>query len=192
MVVLNLRKSFYRLVQEPHTWYQHLQKGLKSLEIEPSDLEKSMYYGRGVIVITYVDDCLLFGIDIKEIQKVIKELEENGYDSTLKDGDEDNVFSFLGVSIKPYKESKMLVLNQTGLINKILETVGTSDCNTRGFPTKVTPFGNDANIPHHKERWNYASFIGMLVYLSLNARPEIKCVVHQCARFIHVPRASRE
>ena len=101
MVVLNLRKSFYRLVQEPHTWYQHLQKGLKSLEIEPSDLEKSMYYGRGVIVITYVDDWLLFGLDIKEIQKVIKELEENGFNSTLKDGDEDNVFSFLGVSIKP-------------------------------------------------------------------------------------------
>ena len=98
MVVLNLRKSFYRLVQAPHTWYQHLQKGLKSLEIEPSDLEKSMYYGRGVIVITYVDDCLLFGLDIKEIQKVIKELEENGYDSTLKDGDEDNAFSYLGVS----------------------------------------------------------------------------------------------
>ena len=43
-----------------------------------------------------------------------------------KDGDEYNIFSFLGVSIKLEKESKILLLNQNGLINKILEAVGMS------------------------------------------------------------------
>ena len=82
-----------------------------------------------MIFITYIDECLFFGPAIKELQKVIKELEENGYYLTRKEGDEDNVLSFLGVIIKPYKKSKILVLTQTGLINKILETVGMYDCN---------------------------------------------------------------
>ena len=71
-VVLKLSNSIYGLVQAPSTWYQHLQKCLKSLEFEPSDLEKAIYYGQGMIIITYVDDCLFFGPDIKDIQRVIK------------------------------------------------------------------------------------------------------------------------
>ena len=109
-----------------------------------------MYYVQGIIIITYVDECLLFGSDIKDIQKVIKDLEENGYNFTHEYGDEDKFFSFLGVIIKPYKESKMLVLNQTGLINNILETVRISDCNTQGSPTKVTPLRTNHNRPHRK------------------------------------------
>ena len=44
-VLLKLSKSIYVLVQAPRTWYQYLQKGLKSLELERSDLEKAIYYG---------------------------------------------------------------------------------------------------------------------------------------------------
>ena len=62
-----------------------------------------MYYELGMLVISYVDDCVLFGPASKEIQKVIKELEENWYDLTRKYGDKDNVFSFLGVIVKPDK-----------------------------------------------------------------------------------------
>ena len=46
----------------------------------------------------------------------------------------------------------MLVLTQTGLINKILEKVGMSDCNTRGSPNKVTPLRTNANGTHRKEQ----------------------------------------
>ena len=45
-----------------------------------------MYYGRGTIVITHIDDCLSFELDIKDIQKAIKELEENGYNLNREDG----------------------------------------------------------------------------------------------------------
>ena len=131
-----------------------------------------------MIVITYINDCLFLGSDINEIQKVIKELEEYRYDLTRKDGDEDNVFYFLGVSIKPDKESKILVLTQNGIINNILDTVGMSDYNTRGYPTKVNPLGTNPNIPHRKEWWNYVSVIGMLTYLSSNSYPGIQFSVH--------------
>ena len=55
-VVLKLIKSLYRIVQALHTGYQHLQKGLKSLEFDPSNLDREMYHRQGMIVITDIDD----------------------------------------------------------------------------------------------------------------------------------------
>ena len=60
----------------------------------------------------------------------------------------------------------MLVLTKNEIINKILETVIIPDCNTWGYPTKITPLGTDTNGTHRKEQWNYTSVIGMLMYLS--------------------------
>lgn len=93
-----------------------------------------------MIVITYVDDTLFFGPDIAKIEKVITELEAAGYALTPEAGDEDNVFSFLGVSITPNKATNMLTLTQTGLIDKVRAAVGMSDCNTRGSPSTMTPW----------------------------------------------------
>ena len=86
----------------------------------------------------------------------------------------------------------MLVLNQTGLINNILEIVGMYDCNTRGSPTKVTPLRTNANGPHRKDQWNYAYVIGILMYLSSNSYPDIKFAIYKCAWFIDLPQASRK
>jgi hypothetical protein len=151
-----------------------------------------MYYGRGMILITYVDDTLFFGPDLKAIEQVITELEELGYGLTREEGDESTAFAFLGVSITPDPITKLVKLTQKGLIKKVLESTGMSDCRTRGSPSLITPLGTDAAGPHRKEQWNYSSIIGMLMYLASNAHPEIQFAVHQCARFTHCPRASHE
>ena len=81
---------------------------------------------------------------------------------------------------------------QKGLILKVLAATGMTDCNTRGSPALSTPLGTNADGPRRKDAWHYASVIGMLMYLSSNAHPEIQFAVHQCARFTHCPRASHE
>jgi hypothetical protein len=191
-VVLKLNKSLYGLVQAPLSWYNHLQKGLNELDFKVSALDPGMYYGRGMILITYVDDTLFFGPDIKAIERVIAELEGLGYGLTREEGDETTAFAFLGVSILPDPVTKMLKLTQKGLILKVLSATGMSDCNTKGSPALSSPLGTDADGSHRKEAWHYASVIGMLMYLSSNAHPEIQFSVHQCARFTHCPRSSHE
>jgi hypothetical protein len=191
-VVLKLNKSLYGLVQAPLSWYNHLQKGLKELDFEVSKLDSGMYYGRGMILITYVDDTLFFGPDLKEIEKVITELEGLGYGLTREEGDETTAFAFLGVSILLDPVTKKLKMTQKGLIKKVLAATGMSNCNTRGSPALSSPLGTDADGSRRKESWNYASAVGMLMYLSSNAYPEIQFSVHQCARFTHCPRASHE
>jgi hypothetical protein len=191
-VVLKLNKSLYGLVQAPLSWYNHLQKGLHELDFKVSALDPGMYYGRGMILITYVDDTLFFGPDLKAIEKVIAELEGLGYGLTREEGDETTAFAFLGVSILPDPVTKMLKLTQRGLILKVLSATGMSDCNTKGSPALSAPLGTDADGPRRNETWHYASVIGMLMYLSSNAHPEIQFAVHQCARFTHCPRRSHE
>ena len=64
------------------------------------------------------------------------------------------------------------------------------DCNHKDTPCNLQPLGTDANGKPYKETWEYASVVGMLMYLCNNAYPEIQFAVHQCARFTHCPKNS--
>ena len=44
--------------------------------------------------------------------------------------------------------------------------------------------------PTIKENWKYSSVVGMLLYLSLNARPDITFAVNQVAKFTSNPKQS--
>ena len=81
-VILKLKKSLYGLVQAPRSWYHHLQAGLAKLDFKPLTLDAGMYYGRGMILITYVDGTLLFGPNLKKIEQEISKLEGLGYGLT--------------------------------------------------------------------------------------------------------------
>ena len=76
--VLKLNKSLYGLVQAPRSWYQHLQKGLDDLDFKPSPLDPAMYYGRGMILITYVDDTLFLGLISRRLKRSLQILNRPG------------------------------------------------------------------------------------------------------------------
>jgi hypothetical protein len=108
-------------------------------------------------------------------------LEGLGYGLSREEGDENTAFAFLGVSILPDPVTKMLKLTKKGLILKVLAATGMSDCNTWGSPALSAPLGTNSDGPRRKDIWSYASVIGMLMYLSSNAHPEIQFALHQCA-----------
>jgi len=102
------------------------------------------------------------------------------------------VFAYLGVEVKVDKNTNEMTFLQTGLIDKVLRATGMEDCNAKPTPACTTPLGTDAEGPRCQLSWDYASVIGMLMYLTLNSWPDIQFAVHQCARFTHNPRASHE
>jgi hypothetical protein len=95
-----------------------------------------------------VDNTLFFGPGLKAIEQVITELEGLGNGLTHKEGDGITAFAFLGVSITPDPITKLLKLTQKGLIKKVLESTGMSDCWTHGSPSLITPLGTDAAGPN--------------------------------------------
>ncbi len=185
--VLKLNKSLYGLAQSPRTWYYCLRECLEGLDFECCDAEQGVFFGHGMTIVCWVDDCLFFGPDKDKIEEIIKKIQGKGFTLTEEETEGD-VFTFLGVELNRYKDR--IVLSQHNLINKVLETTEMTDCNPKDTPCIQDTLGTNADGARFQENWEYASVVGMLMYLCNNAYPEIQFAVHQCARFTHCPRAS--
>ena len=167
-------------------WANHLATQMGKIGLKASALDPCVFYGRGMVVLSYVDDCLFFGPDAGEIDKVIQDLKKQGMGLTVETG---SAYAFLGVDVEP-NEDGGFKMSQTGLIKKILKTVDMQDSNSKATPAASVPLGTDANGEIFNENWSYPQVVGMLLYLSSNSRPDIQFAVHQCARFNHCPRKS--
>jgi hypothetical protein len=133
--VLKLDRSLYGLVQAPMYWYNHLKKALEGNEFVVSDFDPCMFYGKGMVILVYVDDCLFFGPDLGKIDNFILDLEKQGMSLTK----EQDVYAFLGIQMDLDKKSGKYTLSQPGLMKKVLRTVGMEDCNRKATPAGGTP-----------------------------------------------------
>ena len=185
---LKLNKSLYGMKNAPKLWFDFLNKGLTRIGFEQSPDDPGVFLGQGMALAVYVNDVLLFGPDDKEMDKVIDELQTDGFQLKREKNSSDNVYDFLGIHVE--QEDDVIKMTQLGLIKKFLNLVGMLDCNAKDTPCSKTPLGSDAKGAWHEEEWEYASAVGMLMYLGGNAYPEIQFAVHQCARFTHAPRKS--
>ena len=86
-------------------------------------------------------------------------------------------------------------MNNDGLIKNTKNICGMEDCELRQTPTSVVaPLGNDYLDKEAKlqDEWEYASVIGILMYVVNNSRPDIAFVVNQCTRFTKTFKQSHE
>ena len=160
---------------------------MKDLGLLPSGINQCLFISPTVICVVYVDDCLLFSRDANEIEKVVDGLGTKfdlGYEDT-------DVAGFLGIQL-PKNENGTLELKQTGLIDRILATMGLDQANGKHTPAEFGGLAKDTDGHPCCEGWEYAFVVGKLMYLAANTRPDIAFAVHQCARFTHHPRATHE
>ena len=189
--VLKLKKSLYGQVDAPLYYYRYLREKLIGYGFEASSYDPCLYIRKsdGMMMCTYVDDCIFFHKDQAAIDTLIAQMKED-MPLTMEDG-EDNAYAFLGVTVKRH-ENGDVELTQTGLIKKVLALCGMEDCNAKDTPAGTVPLGTDSKGEPCQHDWDYASAVGMLMYLCSNSRPDIQFAVHQCARFTHQPKHSHE
>ena len=73
-------------------------------------------------------------------------------------------------------------MTQKRLIEKIIETTKMTDCKPNWTPTTQVALGSDPEGELYNQKdWNYASMVGMLLYVSNNTRPDITFAVSQVA-----------
>jgi len=183
--ILQLHKSLYGMSDAPLMFFELLKKNLESVGFhQMKTLDPCLFVHKNAICLTYVDDCLWFGRDAKQLDKLIEEM-KGLMDLTIESND---VSAFLGIQFT--REGETITLTQKGLIEKILKTMGMENCNADKVPAEHKPLGKDVNGPPMKEEWNFASVVGMFLYLSGNSRPDIAFAVNQAARFTHSPKQS--
>ena len=104
---------------------------------------------------------------------------------------EDDVAGFLGINII-HTPSGDIEMTQIGLIDRIITALGLDDANNKKTPAATLPLAKDTNGERAEGVFNYASVVGMLLYLQGNTRPDISFAVNQCARFSSAPRKKHE
>ena len=187
--VLKLKKSLYGLKQAPLVWFERLRDGLLERGFRQSAIEPCLFIQAktGLICLVYVDDCLFFAKDTKTIDTMLASLSTD-----FKLEPEDDVTAFLGIEFRKHN-SGTLEMIQPHLINRVIEAVfGANECHAKATPATGSPVHTDEGGEFCAEGWDYASVIGMLMYLSSNSRPDIAFAVHQCARFSFCPKRSHE
>jgi Reverse transcriptase (RNA-dependent DNA polymerase) len=184
-VCLKLNRSLYGLKEAPRLFYLHLRDHLLARHMTQSTFDPCLFYGDGVILVCFVDDCILVGPKASALEAVISDLRR---DFLLTE--EGELAEYLGIDITRNRTEKTFTLKQTGLIDRIIVATGLTDSNPDHIPAITTSLGSDPTGLSYNESWNYASIVGMLLYLSTNSRPDIAYAVNQVARFTHDPKES--
>ena len=69
--LLKLNKNVYGLKQGPYNWYEKLNKSLVDRGLKPSDIDPCLYIGNGMIILTYVDDCIIVELSMENIDRFV-------------------------------------------------------------------------------------------------------------------------
>ena len=185
--VLRLNRSLYGLKQSPKNFFEYLKENLEGVGFEAqTDIDPCLFISEKCICLVYVDDTLFFSPDPAYIEDTIERLRDRGMELEA----EDSVAGFLGVHIERNESDQSIKLTQKGLIKRIISSLETD----KGIhtPTTVDALPIDPEGDPPDQDYNYASVVGMLLYLSGHSRPDICFAVSQVARFIHNHKRSHE
>jgi hypothetical protein len=102
--ILKLNKSLYGLKQASLNWFKKLKQGLIDHGFHPSAIDPCLHFKKGMLIITYIDDCIIISNSIKDINTFVKSIKDGpeGYVLT----DEGDINKFLGIEIKEITKNK--------------------------------------------------------------------------------------
>jgi hypothetical protein len=185
--VLKLKKSLYGLKQSPRNFFLHLKEKLELVGFVQSEHDQCLFVSDKVICLVYVDDTLLYGPNMEDIDECIQALTDAGMNLEI----EDDVAGFLGVHIDRRNDGT-IHMTQVGLTDRIIIALNIGDMHAKRTPAEFGCLGKDEWGDPPQGSYNYASVIGMLQYLQGHSRPDIAFAVAQCSRYTHSPRYSHE
>jgi hypothetical protein len=169
-----------------------LEKGLSRLGCVPSKIMPCLFYRRDVVLLVYVDDCLLFSPKDSSIDAFIEDLNSAPENYSLEDQGE--VCEFLGIKVQRLPDGT-IHLSQPHLIQSILDDLRLQpNSKPRDTPALSTYIlhKDESGTLMSPDSFHYRRVIGKLNFLEKSTRPDIAYAVHQCARFSESPRDIRQ
>ena len=186
--VCHLSKSLYGLRQAPRAWHKRLKQELEKMSFTASAADPGLFTAElkhgTVYVLVYVDDILVAGSHLSDIQHVKDRLA-----NIFKVRDLGEAKYFLGMSLDRSRQARTLKMTQERLATELVDKYG-----MRSGKTKSTPLGvsvrfskatEDAELD--REAYGYSELVGSLLYLSVCTRPDISQAVGVLARHMAQP-----
>ena len=139
-----------------------------------------------VIVVIYVDDFLVFGLDKSEIDNIKWWLNTN-----YKMKDLGTCRQFLGMKVERDEDRRTISISQTAFINKALMAAEMQDCKGVNAPMIGSPnFPQNTEPPTNQELVQlYQSHIGTQMWAYICTRPDLGFSISLLSRFCSNPTA---
>jgi hypothetical protein len=159
--VLRLKRTLYGLKQSPWYFFQYVTERLIKQGLTASKLDPCLFISKSLIVIVYVDDILIHGKSDDEINKLIEQLKQDN----IALHHEGTAEGYLGVDIQ--QDGNKISLLQEGLTKRIITALGLDSKYSTPVdtPAETAALGRDVDGEEASGSVNYASVVGMLLYL---------------------------
>nr|GEW10037.1 ribonuclease H-like domain-containing protein [Tanacetum cinerariifolium] len=184
--VCKLNKSLHGLEQAPRQWNAKLTQALTEHRFVQSKFDYSLFTKNSdnvfIILLVYVDDIVVTGNNLNEIEKFKQFLMSKFQIKGLG-----KLKYFLGIKILDNKDS--ICLNQRKYYLELLHEFGLLAAKhvDTPLPENVTLNHIESDDDHLLVKvLNYQRLVGKLIYLS-NTRPGIAYVVHCLSQYMHSP-----
>lgn len=160
--VCKLKKTLYGLKQSPRAWFTHFSKVMKNFGYRQGQADHTLFVKdsrnkKRCILIVYVDDIIITGDDVDEINNLKRLLQ-----SEFKVKDLGKLQYFLGIEIARSKDG--IFISQRKYILDLLQETGKLGCQPATTPMeknwkeKLT----EEDPPTNRER--YQRIVGKLIY----------------------------
>ena len=142
--VLQIHRNIYGKKDSGRIWNQYLTKKLiEEVGFTQSKFDECVFYKGTTIYLLYIDDSILAGPNVEEIQQIISDIRK----AKLQITEEGDIQDFLGVNIEQ-RPNGSIELTQPHLINQILKDLKMEKDNVI---TKNTPAASSQILRRHEE-----------------------------------------
>ena len=139
----------------------------------------NLYLSPESIVLLYVDDILIFGRSFSAVT-ALKKLLSTRYSMV----DLGEAKQYLGMHIERDHDARMIYLNQTRYITKILERFGMQDCKGISMPMEAATLLPCPSNPAKAIKWTeYQSKVGNVMYAMLGTCPDLAFTVSTLSKY---------
>lgn len=183
-MVCRVRRSIYGLKQSARCWNRALHAALMKLNFEQCESDPCLYVRRDgpktVFLLVYVDDILVACKQAAVIDAV--------FEALRKEFDVTNlglVKHFLGHEVRC--NGGVYSLRLTSHIDALIEKFGLKDCNPSKSPMDPSYIKSDNNSKPFEDVTRYRSLVGALLYVAVNARPDVAASVSLLGRKVSNP-----
>ncbi|KAK0573601.1 hypothetical protein LWI29_010645 [Acer saccharum] len=191
-MVCRLTKSLYGLKQAPRQWYKKFDGFMQKNGYFRCNADHCCYFKKVkssfIILLLYVDDMLVAGANLEEINNLKKQLS-----SEFEMKDLGAAKQILGMRISRDEQGGTLQLSQAEYIRKVLQRFNMSDAKPVKTPLASHFRLSKEQCPETDEekdfmaRVPYASAIGSLMYAMVCTRPDISHAVGVMSRYMSNP-----
>ena len=188
-----LKRSLYGLKQSPRQWYKRFDTFVTRAGFKRSNFDNCLYF-RGedskkpVFLLLYVDDMLLTGQDMKEIQ-IVKSLLHSEFEMK----DLGHAKKILGMNIFRDRKKNLLFLNQLSFIDKVLTKFSMQDAKVANVPLgshfKLSSDQCPGTEAEKEDMMNvpYSHAIGSVMYMMVCTRPDLAHAISVLSRYMSNP-----